>query len=119
MTTLNSGNLIYRSVSLEGEYRPESYILDNRLYRQEAGYEIFTAFETSENNLFLVNRGWVSKEDFNYEEGAETYQEKVFIQGVLSPFKRFGLNLVNQTYLDDWPKLVLSLIHISEPTRPY
>jgi cytochrome oxidase assembly protein ShyY1 len=106
MTTLNSGNLIYRSVSLEGEYRPESYILDNRLYRQEAGYEIFTAFETSENNLFLVNRGWVSKEDFNYEEGTETYQEKVSIQGVLSPFKRFGLNLVNQTYLDDWPKLV-------------
>ena len=69
-------------------------------------FKSFTAFETSENNLFLVNRGWVSKEDFNYEEGTETYQEKVSIQGVLSPFKRFGLNLVNQTYLDDWPKLV-------------
>ena len=40
MTTLNSGNLIYRSVSLEGEYRPESYILDNRLYRQEAGLSL-------------------------------------------------------------------------------
>ena len=104
MATLNSENLIYRTVNLEGEYQSESYILDNRLYRQEAGYEIFTAFETSEKNLFLINRGWVSKED--YEKGTEEAEGKVTIQGVLSPFKRFGLNLVDQIYLDGWPKLV-------------
>ena len=104
MTTLNSESLIYRTVNLEGEYQSESYILDNRLYRQEAGYEIFTAFETSEKNLFLINRGWVSKED--YENGTEEAEGKVTIQGVLSPFKRFGLNLVDQVYLDGWPKLV-------------
>ena len=52
MATLNSENLIYRTVNLEGEYQSESYILDNRLYRQEAGYEIFTAFETSEKESF-------------------------------------------------------------------
>ena len=104
MATLNSENLIYRTVNLEGEYQSESYILDNRLYRQEAGYEIFTAFETSEKNLFLINRGWVSKEE--YEKGTEEAEGKVTIQGVLSPFKRFGLNLVDQIYLDGWPKLV-------------
>ena len=104
MANLNSENLIYRTVNLEGEYQSESYILDNRLYRQEAGYEIFTAFETSEKNLFLINRGWVSKED--YEKGTEEAEGKVTIQGVLSPFKRFGLNLVDQIYLDGWPKLV-------------
>ncbi len=104
MATLNSENLIYRTVNLEGEYQSESYILDNRLYRQEAGYEIFTAFETSEKNLFLINRGWVSKED--YENGTEEAEGKVTIQGVLSPFKRFGLNLVDQIYLNGWPKLV-------------
>ena len=68
MTTLDLENLTYRTVNLEGEYRPESYILDNRLYRQEAGYEVFTAFETSEKKLFLINRGWVAKENFNYDE---------------------------------------------------
>ena len=104
MTTLNSESLIYRTVNLEGEYQSESYILDNRLYRQEAGYEIFTTFETSEKNLFLINRGWVSKED--YEKGTEEAEGKVTIQGVLSPFKRFGLNLADQIYLDGWPKLV-------------
>ena len=106
MTTLDLENLIYRTVNLEGEYRSESYILDNRLYRQEAGYEVFTAFETSEKNIFLVNRGWVAKENFNYDEDIKSNQGRVSIQGILSPFKRFGLNLINQKYLDGWPKLV-------------
>ena len=106
MANLNLENLIYRTVNLEGKYRPESYILDNRLYRQEAGYEVFTAFETSEKNLFLVNRGWVAKENFNYDEDIYSSKGAVTIQGVLSPFKRFGLNLINQKYLDGWPKLV-------------
>ena len=106
MTTLDLENLIYRTVNLEGEYRPESYILDNRLYRQEAGYEVFTAFETSEKNIFLVNRGWVAKENFNYDEDIKSSKDTVSIQGILSPFKRFGLNLINQKYLDGWPKLV-------------
>ena len=106
MTTLDLENLIYRTVNLEGEYRSESYILDNRLYRQEAGYEVFTAFETSEKNIFLVNRGWVAKENFNYDEDIKSSKGTVSIQGILSPFKRFGLNLINQKYLDGWPKLV-------------
>ena len=106
MNSLNFENLVYRTVNLEGEYRPESYILDNRLYRQEAGYEVFTAFETSEKNLYLINRGWVAKENFNYEENINFNKGVVIIQGVLSPFKRFGLNLINQKYNDGWPKLV-------------
>ena len=115
MTTLDLENLIYRTVNLEGEYRPETYILDNRLYRQEAGYELFTAFETSEKNLFLINRGWVAKENFNYDEDIKSNKGIVSIQGVLSPFKRFGLNLINQKYPDGWPKLVQQLDY--EATR--
>ena len=42
----------------------------------------------------------------DYENGTEEAEGKVTIQGVLSPFKRFGLNLVDQIYLDGWPKLV-------------
>ena len=106
MNSSSFENLLYRTVNLEGEYRPESYILDNRLYRQEAGYEVFTAFETSEKNLYLINRGWVAKENFNYEENINFNKGAVTIQGVLSPFKRFGLNLINQKYNDGWPKLV-------------
>ena len=106
MSQINAANLKYRTVNLYGEFGQESYLLDNRLYRQEAGYEIFTTFETSENNLFLVNRGWVSKEGFNIDEDIQIKEKGISIQGLLSPFTRFGLNLVNENYENTWPKLV-------------
>ena len=106
MSVMNKDNLKYRTVNLYGEFGQESYLLDNRLYRQEAGYEVFTTFETSENSVFLINRGWISKEGFNYDEDILLKEKGISIQGLLSPFTRFGLNLVNESYEDTWPKLV-------------
>ena len=106
MSVMNEDNLKYRTVNLYGEFGQESYLLDNRLYRQEAGYEVFTTFETSENSVFLINRGWISKEDFNYDEDILLKEKGISIQGLLSPFTRFGLNLVDESYVDTWPKLV-------------
>ena len=106
MSVMNKDNLKYRTVNLYGEFGQESYLLDNRLYRQEAGYEVFTTFETSENSLFLINRGWISKEDFNYDEDILLKEKGISIQGLLSPFTRFGLNLVDESNEDTWPKLV-------------
>ena len=106
MSVMNKDNLKYRTVNLYGEFGQESYLLDNRLYRQEAGYEVFTTFETSENSLFLINRGWISKEDFNYDEDILLKEKGISIQGLLSPFTRFGLNLVDVSYEDTCPKLV-------------
>ena len=106
MSVMNEDNLKYRTVSLYGEFGQESYLLDNRLYRQEAGYEVFTTCETSENSVFLINRGWISKEGFNYDEDILLKDKGISIQGLLSPFTRFGLNLVDESYEDTWPKLV-------------
>ena len=106
MSVMNEDNLKYRTVNLYGEFGQESYLLDNRLYRQEAGYEVFTIFETSENSVFLINRGWISKEGFNYDEDILLKEKGISIQGLLSPFTRFGLNLVDEIYVDTWPKLV-------------
>ena len=64
---------MYRTVNLEGTFGEQSYILDNRLYRQEAGYEVFTLFETSLNETYLVNRGWLSKEKMDMNK---IFQEK-------------------------------------------
>jgi len=106
MSVMNEDNLKYRTVNLYGEFGQESYLLDNRLYRQEAGYEVFTTFETSQNSVFLINRGWISKEGFNYDEDILLKDKGISIQGLLSPFTRFGLNLVDESYVDTWPKLV-------------
>jgi len=106
MTSIEDDKLTYRTINLQGEFGPKSYLLDNRLYRQEAGYEVFTTFETTGNRLFLVNRGWKSKEGFDYEADVKIKETNISIQGVLSPFKRFGLNLTDESYQPGWPKLV-------------
>ena len=59
---MDNKGAIYRTVFLEGQFGKETYFLDNRLYRQEAGYEVFTTFRTVEENLYLVNKGWISKD---------------------------------------------------------
>ncbi len=64
--------VVYRSIFLEGSFGEESYLLDNRLYRQKAGYEVFSTFNTENNNTYLVNRGWISKEEFDASLGSLT-----------------------------------------------
>ena len=98
----------YRSIRLNGSYGEETYILDNRLYRQEAGYEVFTKFQTIENNTFLVNRGWISKENFNFKE-ISSLNGVITAQGILSPFNRFGLDLTSPALNTSWPKYVQEL----------
>ncbi len=98
----------YRSIRLNGSYGKETYILDNRLYRQEAGYEVFTKFQTIENNTFLVNRGWISKENFDFKE-ISPLNGIITAQGILSPFNRFGLDLTSPSLNTSWPKYVQEL----------
>lgn len=98
----------YRSIRLNGSYGKETYILDNRLYRQEAGYEVFTKFKTLDNNTFLVNRGWISKENFNLQD-VSLLSGVVSAQGILSPFNRFGLDLTSPESNTSWPKYVQEL----------
>ena len=95
----------YRTVSLEGQFMQQSYFLDNRLYRQKSGYEIFSLFQSNSNTYFLINRGWVDK-----KETIETeVSKRVRIQGLYTPFKRFGLSLSSEPSVNGWPKIVQEL----------
>ena len=74
--------VVYRSIFLEGSFGKESYLLDNRLYRQKAGYEVFSTFNTENNNTYLVNRGWISKEEFDAQEAL--IKSRITIEGIYS-----------------------------------
>ena len=89
----------YRTVSLEGQFMQESYLLDNRIYRQKSGYEIFSLFKTDSNNYFLINRGWADKKEIT----KMNVPNKVKIQGLYTPFKRFGLSLSKEMPSFGWP----------------
>ena len=105
---MNDSEALYRSVFLEGRFGEETYLLDNRTYRQEAGYEVFTIFRTAEKNSYLVNRGWVSKNKIDIKN--ETKESKsTSIEGIYSPFRRFGLDLSEAVVSSSWPKVVQEL----------
>ena len=101
--------VVYRSIFLEGSFGEESYLLDNRLYRQKAGYEVFSTFNTENNNTYLVNRGWISKEEFDAQEAL--IKSRITIEGIYSPFRRFGLNLSSENPITGWPKKVQELTY--------
>ena len=107
--SMSFDNAVYRSIFLEGKFGEESYLLDNRLYKQEAGYEVFSVFESLNNNTYLVNRGWISKEEFNNQEAL--LNSRITIEGIYSPFRRFGLNLSNEDQIKGWPKTVQELTY--------
>ncbi|WP_170287209.1 SURF1 family protein [Halioglobus maricola] len=52
-------SLAYLPVSLEGEYRGEYFLLDNRMQGGKYGNEVLAVFELDSGELALVNRGWV------------------------------------------------------------
>ena len=85
---MDNKEAIYRTVFLEGQFGKETYFLDNRLYRQEAGYEVFTTFRTLEKNLYLVNKGWISKDQVDSLQTIHE-SERSTIEGIYSPFRRF------------------------------
>jgi len=106
--SINFNKAVYRSVFLEGRFGKESYLLDNRLYKQEAGYEVFSIFESINNNLYLINRGWISKENYNHAE-VPLIGSRTSIEGIYSPFRRFGLTLSDKVESQSWPKKVQEL----------
>ena len=109
MSFLSGEDRDYRNITLTGEYLPKTYFLDNRIYRQTAGYEVFSAFMSKNHELFLINRGWISKEQAVNKDFDASSKKTVIVQGLYTPFKRFGLSLSNYSQTYEWPKIVQEL----------
>ena len=50
----------FRPALARGHYlADQQWLLDNRVYRGQAGYHVFSLFRTTSGRQLLVNRGWV------------------------------------------------------------
>ena len=76
---------LYRNVVLEGKYLEKIFFLDNRIHNGKPGLKVFSPFETTNNNLVLVSRGWIELEDRSKLPTINTTKNVLKLQGVLRP----------------------------------
>lgn len=98
--------LNYQSVRLQGQWLPEqSFLLDNRVYQREIGYELLTPFLLSDGSLVMVNRGWRPKQG----SSTDLAEDNDSVSGVVyTPDKGYviGEAIANA---DEWPTVSLYL----------
>jgi len=94
--TTDPESLRYRRVVATGRYEPERQILvDNRVYREQAGYHVVTPLRLAGSDMrVLVNRGWVpAPPDHREQPAIETPKRPVELTGiaVVPPTRFFTL----------------------------
>lgn len=96
----------YRKVVLRGEFDDvHQILLENQIYRGEAGYFVLTPFQLADREqVVLVNRGWSSRQD---AQGSDMVisEENTFLRGIINHPPGVGIKMGS---LDDsasgWPK---------------
>ena len=116
---------LYRNVVLEGKYLDQIFLLDNKIYNGKPGLKVFSPFESINESLVLVSRGWIEFEDRSNLPMIKTERNALKIQGILrSESKDFILENDNMKKNTN-PILVQTINldelsnYLGEPLSPY
>jgi len=106
-----TSDLQYLPVKLQGNFDNEhNFLLDNKIFEGQVGFEVLTPFYTSEGLLVMVNRGWIAQNE--YREILPQLKEvsgEIELQGkVYVPLgEQFMLGVEDQK--SNWPRVIQSL----------
>lgn len=116
---------LYRNVVLEGKYLEKIFFLDNKIHNGKPGLKVFSPFETTNNNLVLVSRGWIELEDRSKLPTINTTKNVLKVQGVLRPESQ-DFVLENEEMNNKNNPILLQTVNLSElsnflgkPLSPY
>ena len=116
---------LYRNVVLEGRYLENIFLLDNKIYNGKPGLKVFSPFETTNNSLVLVSRGWVELENRSDLPIIKSSKNILKIQGVLRPESK-DFVLENEEMNNKNNPILVQTINLSElsnflgkPLSPY
>ena len=116
---------LYRNVVLEGKYLENIFFLDNKIHNGKPGLKVFSPFETTNNNLVLVSRGWIELEDRSKLPTINTTKNVLKLQGVLRPESQ-DFVLENEEMNNKNNPILLQTVNLSElsnflgkPLSPY
>ncbi len=101
----------YRQVTVTGQFdNAHVFLLDNRIYKGQAGYEVIVPLVTTDNLLVLVNRGWqrqgISRSELPVIAAVEGV---VSIDGSIYQSVGDALVLGGELEADGWPQVVQTL----------
>lgn len=103
----------YATVRVEGQFDTRRHVLlDNMVYRGQAGVHAFTPFTTGDKVTILVNRGWLPlAPDRSTLPAVPTPAGKVTIDAILAPPPEHRQRLGEPDKLGtaQWPQLVTYL----------
>ena len=116
---------LYRNVVLEGKYLDQIFLLDNKIYNGKPGLKVFSPFESINESLVLVSRGWIEFEDRSNLPMIKTERNALKIQGILrSESKDFILE--NDNMKKNTNPILVQTINLDElsnylgkPLSPY
>ncbi len=109
----DSEPLQYRDLSLRGQLDGErQLLLDNRVYRHRAGFEVLTPLHLADGRTLLINRGWValgaSREQLpDVGLSAQVAAGDVAVEGIfVRPSRAFALGDALAGDRGGWPRIV-------------
>ena len=116
---------LYRNVVLEGKYLDQIFLLDNKIHNGKPGLKVFSPFESINESLVLVSRGWIELEDRSNLPVIKTERNALKIQGILrSESKDFILE--NDNMKKNTNPILVQTINLDElssylgkPLSPY
>jgi len=120
LATAIQRNSRFSTVDALGRYDETRHILlDNQIWRGQAGVYVFTPFHTTGGATILVNRGWLPlAPDRQSMPGIPTPDGEVVLRGILNtpPVPGRLLGPADRLERNAWPQLVtyLNLADISE-----
>ena len=122
--TLENSDL-YRNVVLEGKYLDQIFLLDNKIHNGKPGLKVFSPFQSINESLVLVSRGWIEFEDRSNLPVIKTERNALKIQGILrSESKDFILE--NDNMKKNTNPILVQTINLDElssylgkPLSPY
>jgi len=109
--TPDSSSWEYRRVRVTGRFNTShQYLLDNRIYRGRAGFQVLSGF-SAQNQYLLVNRGWIPLgADRNQLPVLSISAGTITLTGRLVPIPEQGPLLGDAGYgASGWPKVVQQL----------
>ena len=116
---------LYRNVVLEGKYLDQIFLLDNKIHNGKPGLKVFSPFQSINESLVLVSRGWIEFEDRSDLPMIKTERNALKIQGILrSESKDFILE--NDNMKKNTNPILVQTINLDElsnylgkPLSPY